>query len=50
MFTTFFIRKPEGKRLLGRPSSKWEDNVTIHLREIQWEVVDLIRMTQDRDQ
>jgi hypothetical protein len=29
-----FVRKPEGKRPLGRPRSRWEDNVKMDLREI----------------
>jgi hypothetical protein len=28
------VRKPEGKRLLGRPSHTWEDNITTYLREM----------------
>jgi len=29
--------KPEGKRLLGRPRHKWEDNIRrMDLREIGW--------------
>jgi hypothetical protein len=27
------IRKPEGKRLLGRPTSRCEDNIQIDLKE-----------------
>jgi hypothetical protein len=26
--------KPEGKRPLGRPRFKWEDNLRMHLRDI----------------
>jgi hypothetical protein len=29
-----FIRKPEGKRPLGRPRRRWEDNIRMNLREI----------------
>jgi hypothetical protein len=25
------VRKPEGKRLLGRPRLRWEDNIKMHL-------------------
>jgi hypothetical protein len=28
--------KQEGKRLLGRPRRRWEDNTKIYLREIGW--------------
>jgi hypothetical protein len=27
------VRKPEGKRLLGRHRCKWDDNIRIDLRE-----------------
>jgi hypothetical protein len=30
------VRKPEGRRLLGRPKCRWEDNIKIDLREIRW--------------
>jgi hypothetical protein len=44
------FREPEGKRPLGRLSRRWEDNITMHLREIEWEVVGLIHLNLDRDQ
>jgi hypothetical protein len=28
------VGRPEGKRPLGRPSRRWEDNINIDLREI----------------
>jgi hypothetical protein len=28
------VGKPEGKRPLGRPRRKWEDNIKINLREV----------------
>jgi hypothetical protein len=30
------VGKPEGKRPLGRPSSRWEDGIRMELREIGW--------------
>jgi hypothetical protein len=27
------VGKPEGKRLLGRPRRRWEDNIKLHIRE-----------------
>jgi hypothetical protein len=33
------VRKPEGKRPLGRPRHKWED-IKMDFRDIGWEVVD----------
>ena len=28
------VRKPEGKRLLGRPRRRWEDNIKMDLQEV----------------
>jgi hypothetical protein len=28
------VGKPEGKRLLGRPSRRWEDNIKAYLQEM----------------
>jgi hypothetical protein len=28
-----FVRKPEGKKPLGRPRRRWEDNIKIDLQE-----------------
>jgi hypothetical protein len=30
------VGKPEGKRLLGRPTRRWVDNIKLDLREIGW--------------
>jgi hypothetical protein len=30
------VRKPEGKRPLGRPRHRWEDGIRIYLMEIGW--------------
>jgi hypothetical protein len=45
-----FVRKPEGKRSLGRPRRKWVDNNKIDLREIGWDGMGCITVVQDRDQ
>jgi hypothetical protein len=29
-----FVEKPEGKRPLGRPRGRWEDNIKMDLREV----------------
>ena len=29
-----FVGKPEGKRPLGRPRCKWEDNIKMDLQEV----------------
>jgi hypothetical protein len=44
------VGKPEGKRPLGRPRCRWEDNIRMDLREIGWDGMDWIDMAQDRDQ
>jgi hypothetical protein len=42
------VRKPEGKRPLGRPRRKWMDNIKMALLEIGVNVVDWIGLVQDR--
>jgi hypothetical protein len=43
------VGKPEGRRLLGRPRRRWEDNIKMDLREIGFGGVDRIHLAQDRD-
>jgi hypothetical protein len=33
-YTVILVGNPEGKRPLGRPSRRWEDNIKIHLQEL----------------
>jgi hypothetical protein len=42
------VRKPEGKRPLGRPRRRWIDNIKINLLEMGVSVVDWIGLAQDR--
>jgi hypothetical protein len=44
------VGKPEGKRQLGRPRRRWEDNIKMDLTEIGWGGMDWINLAQDRDQ
>jgi hypothetical protein len=44
------VGKPEGKRPLGRPRRRWEDNIIMDLTEIMWEVLDWMHLALDRDQ
>jgi hypothetical protein len=44
------VGKPEGKKPLGRPRSRWVDNIKIQLSEIGWDGVDWVNLAQDRDQ
>jgi hypothetical protein len=43
------VGKPEGKRPLGIPRRRWEDNIRMDLVEIGWECVDWMHLAQDRD-
>jgi len=39
----------EGKRPLGRPRRRWEDNIKTDLQEVGCGVVEWIDLAQDRD-
>ena len=43
------VGKPEGKRPLGRPRRRWEDNIKMDLKEMGCEGMDWIELSQDRD-
>jgi hypothetical protein len=43
------IGKPEGKRPLGKPRRRWEDEIRMDLRGIGWGSVDWIQLAQGRD-
>jgi hypothetical protein len=43
------VGKPEGKRPLGRPRCRWENNIKMDLQEVRCGVVDWIELAQDRD-
>jgi hypothetical protein len=40
--------RPEGRRLLGRPRRRWEDNIKMNLQEVDWGM-DWIELAQNRD-
>jgi len=42
------VGKPEGKRPLGRPRCRWEDNIKMDLQEVGCEGTDWISLAQDR--
>ena len=44
------MEKPEGKRPLGRPRRRWEDNIKMDLREVGCDPGDLTVLAEDRDQ
>jgi hypothetical protein len=43
------VRKPEGRRPLGRPRRRWMDNIRMDLVEVGWGDVDWIGLAQDKD-
>jgi len=43
------VGKPEGKRPLGRPRHRWEDNIMIVLKEVGCRGMDWIKLAQDKD-
>jgi hypothetical protein len=44
------VGKPERKRSLGKPRRRWLDNIKMNLREIEWDCMDWIDLSQDREQ
>ena len=49
MHTGFYVEKPEGKKLLRRPTHRLEDNSEMDLQEMGWRGMDGIGLAQDRD-
>jgi hypothetical protein len=43
------VARPEGKRSLGRPRCRWEDNIKMELQEVGCGCEDWIGLAQDRD-
>ena len=43
------MEKLEGKRPLGRPRRRWEDNIKMYVQEVECGCVDWIELAQDRD-
>ena len=46
---TVLVEKPEGKRPLGRPRRRWEDNIKMDLEEVGRGCGDWMELAQDRD-
>jgi hypothetical protein len=44
-----FVGKPEGKKPLGRPRRRWEDNIKTDLQEVGCGGMDWIELAQDGD-
>jgi hypothetical protein len=43
------VGRPEGRRPLGRPSRRWEDDIKMDIGKIEFEDVDWIHLAQVRD-
>jgi hypothetical protein len=43
------VGKPEGRRPLGRPRRRWENNIKMDIRQVRWEGADWIDLAEDRD-
>ena len=43
------VGKPEGKRPLGRPRRRWENNIKMDLHDVGCGGMNWIELTQDRD-
>ena len=46
---TVFGGETEGKRPLGRPRLRWEDNIKMELQEVGCGGMDWIELAQDKD-
>jgi hypothetical protein len=44
-----WVGKPDGKRPLGRPSHRWEDNIKVDLQAVGCGGVNQIELAQNRD-
>jgi len=42
------VGKPEGKRPLGRPLRRWEDNIKMDIKEVGYGSMDWIDLAEDR--
>jgi hypothetical protein len=42
------VGRPEGRRSLGRPRRRWEDNIKMDIQEVEWGGMDWIDIAQDR--
>jgi len=43
------VGKPKGKKPLGRPRHRWEDNIKMDLQEVGCGGMDWIELAEDRD-
>jgi hypothetical protein len=50
VFTGFLVGRPEGKRPLGRPRRRWDDNIKMDLRERGMDGASWTQLAQNRVQ
>jgi len=43
------VRKPEGKKPLGRPRRRWEDSIKMDLQKVGCRGMDWFDVAEDRD-
>jgi hypothetical protein len=43
------VRKPEGKKPLGRPRRRWEDNIKMDLQEVGCGGMNAVELAKDRE-
>jgi hypothetical protein len=43
------VGSPEGKRRIGKPGLKWEDNIKVYLLEVGWGGLEWIDFAEDRE-
>ena len=41
--------KPEGKRPIGRPGRRWDDNMKMDLQEVRWVSMGWINLARDKN-
>ena len=44
---SILVGKSEGKRPLGRPRRRWDDNIEFDLQEVGWGSMDWVDLAQD---
>jgi hypothetical protein len=42
------VGRPEGRRSLGRPRRRWEDNIKMDVQDVGWGM-DCVELAQNRD-
>ncbi|KAJ4450972.1 hypothetical protein ANN_02407 [Periplaneta americana] len=44
------VGRPKGKRPLGRPRRRWEDNIKMYLRKVRYDDREWVDLAQDKNQ